>query len=246
MRRYDRFVDSVPQRSGVQTLDRAVALLDVLARRGPCALSDLARESGLPRPTAHRLAVALEQHALVVRDAGGRFRLGGRLVGWGVAAGATLALVEPARAVLERLSNDTGESAQLYVREGDRRVCVAVHERPTGLRDTVPLGALLPLGRGSGGRILLAWAADADRFDLDPGELAAVRSSGWAATAGEREPGVASVSAPVRLDGEVVAAISVSGPADRFGPEAVARFAAAVVGAAGDLADGSARPVTGP
>src|SRR5258707_9648509 len=211
--------------SGVQTIDRAVGILDALARTGPCTLADLVRETGLPRPTAHRLAVALEEHGLVVRDRGGRFRLGGRLVGWGAAAGAGLALVEPARAVLERLSVETGESAQLYVREGDQRVCVATHERPTGLRDTVALGAMMPLTKGSGGRVLLAWADDRDRFDVDAGVLATVRAAGWAATVGEREPGVASVSAPGRVGGAVVAAIGVSGPAERRGPDPGSRLA---------------------
>jgi DNA-binding IclR family transcriptional regulator len=236
-------VDSVST-SGVQTLDRAVAILEVVARMGPCTPADLVRETGLPRPTVHRLAVALEEHALVVRDRGGRFRLGGRLVGWGAAAGAGLALVEPARAVLERLSADTGESAQLYVREGDRRVCVATHERPTGLRDTVALGAMMPLTKGSGGRVLLAWATDGDRFDVDPDVLATVRAAGWAATVGEREPGVASVSAPVRVGGEVVAAIGVSGPAERLGPDPGSRFAGPVVAAAADLARARVAPVT--
>jgi DNA-binding IclR family transcriptional regulator len=230
--------------SGVQVLDRAVGILETLARIGPSTLADLVRETGLPRPTAHRLAVALEAHALVVRDRGGRFRLGGRLVGWGAAAGAGLALVEPAQAVLERLSADTGESAQLYVREGDRRVCVAKHERPTGLRDTVALGAMMPLTKGSGGRVLLAWSVDADRFDVDPDLLAAVRAKGWAATVGEREPGVASVSAPVRVGGVVVAAISVSGPAERVGPDPGSRFAAPVMDAASDLARARSAPVT--
>ena len=119
--------------------------------------------------------------------------------------------------MLERLSAETGESAQLYVREGDQRVCVATHERPTGLRDTVPLGAVMPLTKGSGGRVLLAWADDRDRFDVDAAILAAVRR-GWAATVGEREAGVASVSAPVRVGDQVVAAVSVSGPAERLGP----------------------------
>jgi DNA-binding IclR family transcriptional regulator len=238
-------MDSVsPPTSGVQTLDRAVGILEALARTGSCTLADLVRETGLPRPTAHRLAVALEEHALVVRDRGGRFRLGGRLVGWGAAAGTGLALVEPARAVLERLSAETGESAQLYVREGDRRVCVATHERPTGLRDTVALGAMMPLTKGSGGRVLLAWAVDADRFDVDPRVLATVRAEGWAATMGEREPGVASVSAPVRIGGEVVAAISVSGPAERLGPDPGSRFSGPVIAAAADLARARSAPVT--
>jgi DNA-binding IclR family transcriptional regulator len=237
---------TVPAGSGVQTLDRAVSILETIARAGPCTLGELVRDTGLPRPTAYRLAVALEQHALVVRDRGGRFRLGGRFVGWGAAAGAGLALVEPARAVLERLSAETGESAQLYLREGDQRVCVATHERPTGLRDTVALGALMPLTRGSGGRVLLAWAEDRDRFDVDPGELAAVRSAGWAATVGEREPGVASVSAPVRVGGAVVAALGVSGPAERFGADPGSRLAGPVMEAAADLGRARVAPVTAP
>jgi DNA-binding IclR family transcriptional regulator len=233
-------------RASVQTLDRAIAILDALARTGPSSLADLVRETGLPRPTAHRLAVALEAHALVVRDRGGRFRLGGRLVGWGAAAGAGLSLVEPARAVLERLSAETGESAQLYVREGDQRVCVATHERPTGLRDTVALGAMMPLTKGSGGRVLLAWAADRDRFDVDAAVLSAVRAAGWAASVGEREPGVASVSAPVRVGGEVVAAIGVSGPAERFAPDLGSHFVDPVVAAAADLSRARGAPVTTP
>ena len=232
--------------SGVQTLDRSVWLLDTIARQGPCSLADLVRETGLARPTAHRLAVALERHALVVRDRGGRFRLGARLVGWGATAGAALALVEPARPVLQQLSADSGESAQLYVREGDQRVCVATHERPTGLRDTVPLGAVLPLTKGSGGRVLLAWAADRDRFDVDPELLATVRTAGWAATVGEREAGVASVSAPVRVGDRVIAAIGVSGPAERLGPDPGPRFAASVLSAAADLARARGMTVTAP
>jgi len=204
------------------------------------------RATGLARPTAHRLAVALEQHGLVVRDRNGRFRLGARLVGWGAAAGAALALVEPARVVLERLSAETGESAQLYVREGDQRVCVATHERPTGLRDTVPLGAVMPLTKGSGGRVLLAWADDRDRFDVDAALLAAVREAGWAASVGEREAGVASVSAPVRVGEHVIGAVSVSGPAGRLGADPGPRFAGAVLAAAADLARARGAPVTSP
>jgi DNA-binding IclR family transcriptional regulator len=218
----------------VQTLDRAVVLIDAVAQQGPCTLGDLARATGLPRPTAHRLAVALERHHVLTRDDDGRFVLGPRLVGWGATAGR--GLIDAAQPVLTRLVVETGESAQLYVREGDRRVCVATHERRSGLRDTVPLGAVMPLTKGSGGTVLLAWADDAARFDVDSAALAAVRRRGWAQSVGEREQGVASVSAPVRdARGVVVASISVSGPSDRLSTDVGRRLAPAVLAAAEDL-----------
>jgi DNA-binding IclR family transcriptional regulator len=216
--------------SGIQVVDRAVLVLDAVASGGPCSLAELQRATGLPRPTAYRLAVALVRHGVLARDTDGRFVLGRRLAAWGAVAGR--GLPDSARPVLARLSETTGESAQLYVREGDHRVCVAVHERPSGLRDTVPLGAVLPLDRGSGGKVLLAWSSDAARFEVAPRELEAVRRQGWAASVGEREAGVASVSAPVFAGPHVVvAAVSVSGPIDRLGQHPGRRLAAAVTGA---------------
>ena len=195
--------------------------------------------------------------------------------------------------VLARLHEATGESVQLYVRSGDRRLCVAARDAGTGLRDSVPVGALLPLDVGSGGKVLLAWSPDAlhrsspapspaesdgpraqgrgpvarsrgrrgaaacasaraapaaagagapglaraarsrmaQPNGAGPGgpppadrsagewaaELAAVRKRGWAASVAEREPGVASVSAPVLADGQLLGALCVSGPASRIG-----------------------------
>jgi len=220
--------------SGVQVLDRAVLVLDSVAREGACSLAGLVDATGLTRPTAHRLATALERHGLLARDGSGRFVLGGRLAGWGALASRRLA--DAARPVLAALAEATGESAQLYVREGRDRVCLAVHERRSGLRDTVPLGAVLPLTRGSGGKVLLAWAPDAADFDVPTAALAAVRRRGWAETVGEREAGVASVSAPVRdADGAVVAAVSASGPIERLGQHPGRRLARAVIAAAETL-----------
>jgi len=183
----------------------------------------------LARPTAHRLAVALEAHGVLRRDDDGRFRLGGRLLAWGNLAARAWPLVEAAQPVLDRLRDVCEESVQLFVREGDRRVCVASSERSSGLRDTVPLGASLPVDRGSGGTTLLAFdGAKGKRFDL-------VRQRGWDESVGEREPGVASVSAPVRVGGRVVAAISVSGPVDRLGRQPGQRLAGRVVAAGREL-----------
>jgi DNA-binding IclR family transcriptional regulator len=230
--------------SGVGVVDKSVAILAALAERGPLSLAGLVTATGISRPTAHRLAAALEAHRLARRDEAGRWALGIRLAAWGAAA-AGAGLVEASRPALERLRDATGESAQLFVREGDRRVCVASFDRwQSGLRNTVPVGAALPLDRGSGGKVLLAWAADAGRFgDVPAEDLAAIRAQGWAASVGEREPGVASVSAPI-LDGpgRVLASISLSGPIDRLGREPGPRYATTVVAAAADIARSAGLP----
>lgn len=201
----------------VGVLDKAVRVLDVLDGQ-PRSLAELQVATGLPRATAHRLAVALEQHGLVRRNADGRFTLGLRLIGLGRAAGEGFALREAARPILEQLQADTGESVQLFVRQGEVRVCVDAVESPHGLRWIVPVGAVLPLERGSAGRLLDGGATD---------------GGSWVESVEEREPGVCSVSAPVVGEGgRRVAAVSVSGPVDRLGRSPGTRFGTAVVDAA--------------
>jgi DNA-binding IclR family transcriptional regulator len=227
----------VSESSGVGVLDKSVAVLAALAERGPLNLAGLVEATGLPRPTAHRLAAALEIHRLVGRDGAGRYRLGLRLLGWAGAASAEVGLVEAARPVLAALRDETGESAQLFVRDGDRRVCVAAAERASGLRDTVPVGSVLPLDRGSGGTVLLAFGgAVGDTLGVGPDEFEAVRRRGWAASVAEREEGVASVSAPV-LDagGRVRAAVCISGPLQRLGRQPGRRLAGRVMAAAREI-----------
>jgi DNA-binding IclR family transcriptional regulator len=114
---------------------------------------------------------------------------------------------------------------------------VAARDAGAGLRDSVPVGALLPLDAGSGGKVLLAWSDDAERFPAVPAaELAAARRRGWASSVAEREPGVASVSAPVLRDGALLGALCVSGPASRLGSSPGRRLAPLVVAAARELA----------
>jgi DNA-binding IclR family transcriptional regulator len=180
-------------------LDKAVDVIDSLVA-GPKTLAELVAATGLPRATAHRLATALEQHDLVRRDADGRFALGFRLATLGRAALDSTPLAEMARPALAWLRDTTEESVQLYVRDGDHRVCVESLESPHGLRTIVAVGASLSLDAGSAGKIL--------RGDAAP--------RGWVESVEEREAGVASVSAPIRdLHGNVIAAIGVSGPIER-------------------------------
>jgi DNA-binding IclR family transcriptional regulator len=222
--------------TGVGVLDRCVALLDLLAD-GPRTLRSLSAASRLPRPTAHRLLVALEAHRLVVRDVTGAFRLGPRLTELAAVAGPELDLASLAGPVLDGLHRVTGESVQLYVRSGDHRLCIAARDSGTGLRDSVPVGALLPLAAGSGGKVLLAWSgAPGD------GELTEVRDRGWAVSVAEREPGVASVSAPVFRAGVLLAALCVSGPVSRLSEAPGRRLSQPVTEAAAGLSALLAEP----
>lgn len=219
------------QYSGVGVLDKAAAVLRAV-EQGPCTLAELTARSGLPRATAHRLATALATHRLLaVRD--GRYAAGPWLA---ELAGADPLLLR-AQPVLDRLRDETGCSSQLYRRRGAERLCVATADVQHGLRDTVPIGARLPMTAGSAAQALLC------ELDTPPADsaftaatLAAVRRRGWAQSVAERAPGVASVSAPVRDEsGAVVAAVSVSGPAALLGRSPGRAFGPPVAAAAAAL-----------
>ena len=198
-------------------MDKAATVLGAL-EAGPRSLGELVEATGFSRATTHRLAVALEVHGLVRRDEDGRFALGVRLVALGRAAAEALPLSSAAQPALRALRDATGESVQLSVREGDRRVCVAALESPHGLRTIVPMGASLPLDAGSAGRVL------------------SEGTDGWVDSVGEREAGVASVSAAVRgPDGAPVAAVSVSGPIERTSRRPGDRYGEAVLAAAREI-----------
>jgi DNA-binding IclR family transcriptional regulator len=168
------------------------------------------------------LALALEHHRYLARDLSGRFVLGPRFAELAMAAGEDK-LSAVANPILLALRDATKESAQLYRRQGDHRICVAAAERMTGLRDTVPVGSTMTMQAGSAAQVLLAWE-EPDRLHLGlrgakftASDLSAVRRNGWAQSIGQREAGVASVSAPVRsANGKVIAAVSISGPIERL------------------------------
>ena len=236
----------VRNNSGVGVLDKAVAILSTL-EAGPHSLAELVAATGIARPTAHRLAVALEFHRLVTRDLSGRFTIGIRNAELGAAAGEDR-LLAAAGPALAALRDATGESAQLYKRQGDQRICVAVAERLSGLRDSVPVGSALTMSAGSAAQILLAWE-DSEKIHrgltnarFTAAALAADRRRGWAQSVGEREAGVASVSAPVKApNGKVIAAVSISGPIERLGRQPGRIHAAAVVATAARLSEYLAR-----
>ena len=155
--------------TGVGVLDRVVAVLDAVETRRMTA-SELARHLGLSVPTAHRLVGSMMAHGLLGRDADGRLRLGHRF--------AVPYLEHVAASVLTDLQQQTRETAQIWVRRGEHRLCLASVDSPEELRASVPVGTLLPLtAGGSAARILTEPVAR------------------WVESISQRTPGLCSVSA---------------------------------------------------
>lgn len=179
-----------------RTLERAAAILDAVGRSAVSA-SELSRQTGLSVSTAHRLALQLADYGFLRRTDTGAFRLGDRFV--------RSALENAGMPVLQELRDRTGETAQLWVRRGDERVCLLSADSRHELRATLPPGSRLPLPQGSSGRLL---AADEDTV----AELAAV---GWVESVGIRTPGLGSISAPVQTDEGIVAAVCLAMPLAR-------------------------------
>ena len=145
------------------------------------------------------------------------------MAGLGRAATAQFPFLRRARDVATALRDKTGESVQVFFPETDGRRCVVSLESPNGLRWIVPEGALFPIARGSAGRVLSG---------------AKLSNGGWIESVEERVKGVASVSAPV-IDGtgDIIAALSISGPLERMSRNPGAKFGAMVSRGARDLSD---------
>ncbi|WP_216630692.1 IclR family transcriptional regulator [Nocardiopsis coralli] len=202
--------------TGVGVLDRVMTILDTVEHT-PMGASALARHLGLSVPTTHRLVAAMVSHGLLRRDARGLHHPGQRLLSSGIASAAA--------PVLEELRAQTDESAQLWVRRGDHRLCLLSVESHAELRAALPAGTLLPLtDLGSAARVLSGACGPPERAD---------GGRTWAESISERTPGLGSVSAPVVVQGETVAAVCVSAPLARVHAESIgAQVGGAVVAAA--------------
>jgi DNA-binding IclR family transcriptional regulator len=222
---------------GVQSVDRAVTVLEILARQGSAGVTELAAEIGVHKSTAFRLLSALERRGLVEQaEDRGKYELGFGLVQLASSVPHRLDVVRQARPVCERLAADVGETVNIAV----IRACYAVNLDQVRGPSTVSVqnwvGQPTPLHATSSGKVLIAHLAAAQRRALidQAGleaftdqtvrsrraletQLAAARADGYAITVEELEAGLNAIAAPV-LDfgGAVVAAVSLSGPAYRL------------------------------
>ncbi len=219
---------------GVQSVDRALDLLEALAGAGhPVGVGEVAAMTGLPQGTAHRLLRTLQSRGYVRHDAARKYSLGAAALRLGRPTHRSVA--HSARPYLAELVQATGETANLSVLEGDDVVYVAQVSSPHTLRMFAEVGRHVPPHSTASGKVLLAGlpperaAGVVRRLPLprltettitDPADLLAeldrARERGWAADEGEQERGVRCVAVPVGRGDDVVAAISLSGPSERF------------------------------
>lgn len=225
-----------PEPGALRSVTRALRSLELIAEAGELGVTELGRRLGVHKATASRLAATLAERGFVERDPiSDRYRLGFGLIWLAGSAMASVDLVRSGHPVLEELAERTRETVNVGVAAGD----AVVHlDQVSGTRSILSVnwvGRRTPLHSTSNGKVLLAYMEDADRERLlaqplermtprtitDPDELRAqlklVRSRGYAQTQGELEEGLNAVAAPVcQTDGEVVAALSVSGPSTRM------------------------------
>jgi DNA-binding IclR family transcriptional regulator len=239
----------------IRSVDRAVAILDLLAREGWSTGAEVSRELGVHRSTALRLLATLDRHGLVERDQRtSKYRLGRRLVQLASSVRGEVDLRQVARPVCEALARSLGETVTLDVLDADEIVPI---EQATGSTSVVSvnwLGTRSPVHCTASGKVILAFAAEevrarllarplerrtprtiVDRDELEA-QLAEVREQGYARTFEELEVGLNAIAAPVRSAGrEVLGAVDVSGPAHRIDPSARAALVGRTIGAADDL-----------
>jgi DNA-binding IclR family transcriptional regulator len=234
-------------------LSKIRGILDAFTLRSPLlTLGELRAATGYPTSTVQRLVANMVAEGFLDRE-GDRYTTGVNFAYWAAAAAGRLDVVEAAAPILQRLRDETGETASLLRVERSFGVCIAMAETHHALRREMRVGKLLPLHAGAGGKVLLAWndhlasevlTSSLERFTqatvTDPDtvreQLAEVRRRGYAISREEQDEGAAGVAVPVRGIGETVnAALAVSAPAFRASEELQLSWVDSMVRAADEL-----------
>ena len=239
----------------VQSVDRAVAILEILARDGEAGVTEVARELDVHKSTASRLLAALDRRELVTQDtARGKFRLGVGIVRLAGAVSRKLDVVQESRPLCRALAQEVGETVNLAILSGRDALYLDQVAGPAALSPHNWAGQRIPLHATSDGKVLLAYLTEAeltaclapplarftDRTITDLAEfgelLAEVRRRGFATAVEELEAGLTAIAAPVRnAEGNVIASVSASGPSFRIPAERIPALAAAVGRAAAEV-----------
>lgn len=243
----------VDERATHQTVRSVTRALDIMGQftdgsTRPRSIADIVEASGLAKTTVIRLLYTLESEGLLASTSRG-YIPGPSLWRWARAANQAWELPPQARAVMKQLVEREKETVNLFIRRGRTRICVAQEESPLPLRHVVHIGDQLSLVSGASSKVLLSQVstdtvqqvyagahASAPPLDALVADLEKVRMEGFAVSHGEREEGISAVGAPVRTEsGEVVAALTYSGPTLRFPEDRIPGLANALMAAAATL-----------
>ncbi|NWJ25323.1 IclR family transcriptional regulator [Rhizobium sp. RM] len=203
--------------AGVAAVERAASLLEAFTDRDfTLTLAELARRVELDKATVLRISRSLAKHQLLIRNDDASWRLGPKLMKLGNIYQSTFRASDIVEPLLASLVAETGESAAVYVREGDERLCLFRHDSHQSIRHSARVGSTYPLDRGAPGRVILA-------FSGQSGEIyQQIREAGYFATQGERDPQVASLAVPVFRDGSALfGSLALTGPPARFSEDAI-------------------------
>lgn len=239
---------AVEERSTVRAVDRALDVLLCFAEAPEWSLTEIASRVSLHKSTVHRLLASLERKGFVRKNpATEKYRIGFRIL----ELSALLAQSdEPAVILLpemERLRDQLGETVTLYVRDGLERVRIQAVHSHQAIRRVATLGARMPLYVGASSKVLVAfaepeirelvlndasWPPSVDK-DAFLRQLEEIRRDGFATSVEERELGAAAVAAPIfDRSGRLAAALSVSGPSNRFTVDVMRQHAPVIIEAA--------------
>lgn len=217
---------------------------------------EVARKIDLSASTTGRIMAGLKEMGLLSQNPDTRaYALGASVLVWAGVYSSTLDVRNAALSAIDRLHRDTQETISLYILQGDERVCVERRESPQTVRLVTRVGRRLPLYAGSAGKVFLAFlpaeraseildksaftpftpSTIIDRNALED-ELEVVRRQGFALSTGEWQSEASGIAAPIFNEkGEIVAALTISGPSQRFTEEKMNQYAGVVTAAAGEV-----------
>ncbi len=212
--------DEQASHKGVAAVDRALTLLTAYQHGdSSLSLSELAERTRLYPSTVSRLLASLIHVGLIERTGGGRYQLGMEVVRLHGVFRASFSVDSVVMPVLTELVEATGESAAFHIAHGEQRLCLHRVDSPHPIRDHTKAGDVLPLHRGSGGRVLTAFADHLPKGTSaeDTALYKKIRETGFFGAVGDRLEGVAGISAPVfKSDTSLAGAITLTMPSDRY------------------------------
>ncbi|WP_411375013.1 IclR family transcriptional regulator [Arthrobacter sp. MPF02] len=230
------------QGGSLQSVDRAIAVLKILARTGSAGVTEVAEEMGVHKSTISRLLKALEAQGMAQSSGRGKYQLGLGILHLANAIPMRLDLTREARPILEALAAKFGETVNLAVMSSDHVVNIDEAFGPSALAATQNwMGRLTPIHATSSGKVFLASLSTAQRSrllktmgmpaiteqtvtsaqELEK-QLLTVLDRGYATVRGELEDGLNGIAVPIRgHEGTVIGAVSIAGPSFRFDPETV-------------------------